>query len=65
MPILSALDMQNPKVREELLADSPVFEHVRREKIERLMDKPDLPNSESKFLFNFVCTKLFLEEALA
>jgi asparagine synthase (glutamine-hydrolysing) len=65
MPILSALDVQNPKVRKTLLEDSPVFEHVQREKIETLIEKPDLPNSESKFLFNFVCTKLFLEEALA
>ncbi|CEF48511.1 unnamed protein product [uncultured bacterium] len=61
-PIHSFLDVADPAVRAELLADSPVFEHVKRDRIEQLISKPQLPNSESKFLFNFVCTKVFLEE---
>jgi len=27
-----------------------------------LIDKGDLPNSESKFLFNFVKSRIFLDE---
>ena len=61
-PIHSLLDAGDPKVRTELLADSPVFEIVRREKLEQLLDRRQLPNSESKLLFNIVCAKLFLEE---
>ncbi len=61
-PIFSFLDVREPAVRGELLADSPIFEHVRREKIEALISKPDLPNSQSKFLFYFLCSKIFLEE---
>jgi asparagine synthase (glutamine-hydrolysing) len=62
VPIFSFLDMKEKKVRDELMKDSPVFEHIRRDKIENLISKADLPNSESKFLFYFLNTKLFLEE---
>lgn len=61
-PILDFLDVRDPTVRAELLANGPIFEHVRREKIEQLLDREFLPNSESKFLFNFINAKLFLEE---
>lgn len=61
-PIFSFLDVKDTQVRSELLADSPIFDHIRREKIEQLIDKPDLPNSESKFLFYFLSSKFFLEE---
>jgi asparagine synthase (glutamine-hydrolysing) len=62
VPIFSFLDVHDPDVRECLLDDSPIFKLVRRDKIERLIDKTDLPNSESKFLFNFLNAKMFLEE---
>ena len=61
-PVESFLDLKNPAVRDELLADSPVFDIIRREKIASLVEKGNLPNSESKFLFYFVNAKLFLEE---
>jgi asparagine synthase (glutamine-hydrolysing) len=61
-PIFSFLDVGDPAVRSEVLRDSPVYEHVKRSAVEALMAKPDLPNSESKFLFTFLCAKMFLEE---
>ncbi len=61
-PIRSFLDTADPATRRELLAPSPIYEHVRREAIEAVIDKEELPNSESKFLFNFLNVKLFLEE---
>ena len=61
-PILSFLDVKDPSVRDALLDESPIFDHVRRDKIETLMSKKDLPNSESKFLFYFLSSKMFLEE---
>ena len=61
-PIHALLDVNDPSVRAELLADSPVFDVVRRDKLEALLDTRELPNSESKLLFNILCTKLFLEE---
>ena len=64
-PILDYLDLANPDVRTELMADSPVFEVVRRDRIAALLDEAELPNSQSKFLFNFVNAKLFLEEQAA
>lgn len=61
-PILDLLDTQNSHVRKTILVDSPIFEHVQKEKIENLLGKKQLPNSESKFLFYFLCAKYFLEE---
>ena len=61
-PIGDLLDRSDPAVRAEVLADSPVWDLVRREAVEDLMDAPDLPNSRSKFLFTFLNVKMFLEE---
>ena len=61
-PIFSFLDVGNQEVKARLLAESPIFEHVRKEMIDRLLQQEYLPNSKSKFLFNFVCAKTFLEE---
>lgn len=46
----------------ELLAGSPIFEHFRPDRIATLLERRELPNSASKFLFYFVSAKLFLEE---
>lgn len=61
-PVESFLDLADPAVRADLLADSPVFDIIDRDKITDLLKKSGLPNSESKFLFYFVNAKLFLEE---
>ncbi|MFA4903574.1 MAG: asparagine synthase (glutamine-hydrolyzing) [Desulfobaccales bacterium] len=61
-PIFSFLNVQDPEVLSYLLDGSPIFDHVRREKIEALIKNSTLPNSESKFLFYFLSSKLFLEE---
>jgi asparagine synthase (glutamine-hydrolysing) len=59
------LKIHEPDVRAYLLDKSPVFGHVRRDKIEALLSKEKLPNSESKFLFYFLNAKVFLEEFAA
>jgi len=64
-PIFSYLDVKDPDTRAHLLDDSAIFEHVRRDRIEELIDKPFLPNSQSKFLFYFINSKIFLEEFAA
>ncbi len=64
-PIFAFLDVRHPEVRAYLLDRSPIFEHVRRDKIEALIGKEYLPNSESKLLFYFLTSKMFLEEFAA
>ena len=61
-PVNALLAADDPEVRSRLLGESPIFEHVKREAVEALLGERDLPNSRSKFLFNFICAKLFLEE---
>ncbi len=61
-PVLSFLDVQNDHVRSFLLDDSVIFSHIRKDKIETLIKKASLPNSESKFLFYFLSSKMFLDE---
>ena len=60
-PIFSFLNVHAPEVREYLLDQSPIFEHIRRDKIEEMLSQRNLPNSESKFLFCFLTSKMFLE----
>ena len=57
----SLFDLKNPKTRERILDDGPIFDLVRRDRIEEAMSMEDLPNSFSKFLFSFVSAKLFME----
>lgn len=61
-PIFSFLDVGDPMVKEYILAHSPIFDHVRRKGIEGIISRNQLSNSESKFLFYFLCSKMFLEE---
>ena len=64
-PIEALLDLDDREVRAALLEDSPIFDVVRRDRIEGFFDERGLPNSRSKFLFSFVSSKLFLEEHAA
>jgi asparagine synthase (glutamine-hydrolysing) len=61
-PIMDFLDVRDPQVRAYLLDSSPIFDFVDRRRIEALISKQDLPNSQSKFLFYFLNCKIFLEE---
>lgn len=62
VPIFDYLDASDAAVRAEILDDSPIFSLVRRERIAELLERPELPNSQSKFLFYFLNAKIFLEE---
>jgi asparagine synthase (glutamine-hydrolysing) len=64
-PVLELLDTKNPAVRDAVLSDSPIYQHVRRERVAALLDQSTLPNSASKFLFNFLCARFFLERVAA
>lgn len=64
-PMHGYLDTGSRVVRDALLADSPVFDVIRRDRVSELLDLEEFPNSRSKFLFNFVCAKIFLEEYAA
>lgn len=54
-------DVGNNDTREFLLDDSPVFKIVNRDKIEAYLGAGLTLNSDSKFLFNFVNAKFFME----
>ena len=48
--------------KEFLLSSSPIFDLVKKDKIENLLECKDLPNSFGKFIFNFINVKMFLEQ---
>lgn len=60
--LASFFDPTDPAVRAAFLGDGPIFDLVRRDKIEALLDRPQLTDAEGKFLFAFLSCKLFLEE---
>ena len=61
-PLYSFLNMKDNGVQSYLLDDSPIFDHVSKAAMKNMFSKAQLQNSESKFLFNFLCAKIFLEE---
>ena len=61
----SLLDRKDAQVRERLLASGPIFDIVRRDAMEDLLDADLTDNSFSKFAFSFVSAKLFLESDIA
>ncbi|MGH1456357.1 MAG: asparagine synthase (glutamine-hydrolyzing) [Alphaproteobacteria bacterium] len=64
VPIHDLVHLDDEHVQKDLLADSPIFDYIQRDKIKSLIDERHLPNSKSKFLFYFISAKLFLEECL-
>jgi len=62
VPIFDYLDVADPQVRAQILDDGPIFDHLHRESITEMIDKPELRNSQSKFLFYFLNARMFLEE---
>jgi asparagine synthase (glutamine-hydrolysing) len=60
-PIAALVDGRDPETRAAILADGPIFDVVRKERVEQLLDAGTLPNSESKFLFYVLSAKAFLE----
>ena len=60
-PIEDLLDFKDPNIRENLLDNSEIFKLINKNKIEQLFKKESLMNSESKFIFNFLNVKIFLE----
>lgn len=60
-PILDFLNTADPEVTAAVLADGPIFDLVDRNKVAALLEHDTLTNSQSKFLFNFLNARLFLE----
>lgn len=60
--INSLFDFADPHVQEHILDDSIIYNYVNRESVKKLLDESYLENSDSKFLFNFLCARIFLEQ---
>ena len=60
-PFFDLIDIKDPKVRSLIFDNSKVFEIINKKKIEQLFKTKNLKNSYSKFLFNFLNIKLFME----
>lgn len=61
-PITSFMDLEAQETLDVLMEPSPIFEIVDRDRMQSFLRDPGSENSRSKFLFNFVSSKLFLEE---
>lgn len=60
-PVTNFVDFGDVEVRDELLSDGPLYDIMRKSKVEELLSSEITLNSESKFLFSIVSAKLFLE----
>lgn len=63
--INSLVNLQEKNTKEFLLDEkSKIFEIVKKDEIEKLFKKVYLPNHLSKFIFNFINAKFFLDQNL-
>lgn len=60
--INSIIDFSNQKDREFILENSPIYDLIDRKSIENVINQKEMPNSFSKFIFNFINAKIFLEK---
>ena len=58
--IRSLFDFSKKNSVDYFLSDSPIFDIFKKEKIALLLKKDYIQNSENKFLFNFLNSKLFI-----
>jgi asparagine synthase (glutamine-hydrolysing) len=61
-PVFSFLNTKDQETRSAILDGSSIFEHIRRDRVEELIEKESLHEGENKFLFSFLNSKIFLEE---
>ena len=61
-PLFEFLDRTDPQVRSQVLDDGEIYDIVRRDTVETLMNCPDLENHEGLFLFAVINARIFLEE---
>ena len=59
--INSILNLKDDSTLDYLLSESPIFNILRRDKIEELLKKDHFENSYQKFIFNFLNAKIFLD----
>lgn len=59
--ISSLINLKNREIKEYLLnKNANVFDIIHRHQIEKLLEMEDIPNSYSKFIFNFINLRIFL-----
>ncbi|MEY3397539.1 MAG: hypothetical protein RL220_133 [Bacteroidota bacterium] len=63
--INSIFDFTNPNHLDYFLSDSKIFEWFDRDKIADVLRKREFTNSWKKFLFDFICAKIFLDQRQA
>jgi asparagine synthase (glutamine-hydrolysing) len=61
-PLEDAIDLQDTGFRKWLWAENILDEYVEPNSVSQLLQKQKLDNHESKFLFNLISTRIFLEE---
>lgn len=61
-PVTDLLQTNQSNVQKYLLQDSPIFDILNKEPVAEMINQANHPNSDSKFLFSFVSSKIFLEE---
>jgi asparagine synthase (glutamine-hydrolysing) len=59
--ISSIIDFEDMEEYNKIFDDSPLWEIIEKSKVMDIVKEPSLTNSNSKFLFNLINVKLFLE----
>jgi len=61
-PIDNLINLKSSKTIERILDDGPIFNLVKKHRVEELLKGDKFENSASKFLFYFINARIFLEQ---
>ncbi|MFH1452518.1 MAG: asparagine synthase (glutamine-hydrolyzing) [Armatimonadota bacterium] len=59
--IHSLIDFDNKDNKDYILENSGIYDFVNKDKISEIISMENMPNSYSKFIFNFINAKMFLD----
>jgi asparagine synthase (glutamine-hydrolysing) len=62
VPIESLIDFSDQGTKKFFLSDSAIYEIINKKFIQEMIQKNNFDNSQSKFLFNFISSKIFLDQ---
>ena len=59
--ITDHINFKDKKTVDQLLSDSPIFEIINKDNIEKILKNQKFLETNTQFVFNFISSKIFLE----
>tara|TARA_B100000686_G_C15874468_1_gene517992 strand:- start:2 stop:439 length:438 start_codon:yes stop_codon:yes gene_type:complete len=55
------INLKDKETKDQILSNSPIFEIINKQKIEKIIKNKEFLKKNTQFFFNFISSKIFLE----